>query len=71
MYARTFYILFAQRHLSLQSLDIRSHELLPERGGVEVAVDAPRLAKRNVQVEQVNYELIVWRQSRIFWKVIS
>lgn len=51
MYARTYYILSAQVEFPLECRDVGSHVFLPERSGVEVAVDASRLAKREVDVD--------------------
>ena len=51
MYARTLYIMFAQTYLVLKSMYIPGHNIFAESSGVEVAVNAPRLTKGNVNVD--------------------
>ena len=51
MYMRIVYIMFPQRHFMPQGLGIQGHYFLPESSGVEIAVDATRFTKGDVDVK--------------------
>jgi hypothetical protein len=50
MYARTYYIILSEAEFPNECRDVGSHVFLPERSGVEVAVDAAGLAEREMNV---------------------